>query len=71
MKVELLITDMSLQTLTCENQSYMHTCTHTLTEVNPCHGVRELGEEGIKGGKEKQETALSFTESGEVIRGVV
>lgn len=58
-----------------------HTCTHRpthtplrgwwLTEVNPCHGERELEEGGMEGGEEKQETALSFTESGGVIRGVV
>lgn len=45
-----------------------------LTEVNPCLGKRELGvgrEGGKEGGEEKRETALSFTESGGVIRGVV
>lgn len=42
-----------------------------LTEVKRCYGWRELGEAGMEEEEENQETALSFTESGGVIRGVV
>lgn len=69
----------SVVSLTCENKSQVaHTPAGThfwggrrLTEVNPCYGWRELGEARMEGGEENQETALSFTESGGVIRGVV
>lgn len=74
---------MSLLPLICKNQSYVHTRVYTQADTYIAEGLvadrgqllpwrgGSEGEGGMEGGEEKQETALSFTESGGVIRGAV